>query len=105
MIKVFLINFIIFFIYISMALFLSILVVRNVYVLIHTNLGISFYINFEDVEFILISSSVISVFIVRVLYCITEDKHNDFKNIKVFYSCCIHFFLVYGDSSVRYGKE
>lgn len=46
MIKVFLINFIIFFIYISMALFLSILVVRNVYVLIHTDLGISFYINF-----------------------------------------------------------
>lgn len=67
MIKVFLINFIIFFIYISMALFLYILVVRNVYVLIHTNLGISFYINFEDVEFILISSSVISVFIAGVV--------------------------------------
>lgn len=67
MIKVFLINFIIFFIYISMALFLSILVVRNVYVLIHTNLGIFFYINFEDVEFILISSSVISVFIAGVV--------------------------------------
>lgn len=67
MIKVFLINFIIFFIYISMALFLSILVVRNVYVLINTNLGISFYINFEDVEFILISSSVISVFIAGVV--------------------------------------
>lgn len=67
MIKVFLINFIIFFIYISMALFLSILVVRNVYVLIHTSLGISFYINFEDVEFILISSSVISVFIAGVV--------------------------------------
>ena len=67
MIKVFLINFIIFFIYISMSLFLSILVVRNVYVLIHTDLGISFYINFEDVEFILISSSVISVFIAGVV--------------------------------------
>ena len=67
MIKVFLINFIIFFICISMALFLSILVVRNVYVLIHTGLGISFYINFEDVEFILISSSVISVFIAGVV--------------------------------------
>lgn len=67
MIKVFLINFIIFFIYISMALFLSILVVRNVYVLIYTDLGISFYINFEDVEFILISSSVISVFIAGVV--------------------------------------
>ena len=67
MIKVFLINFIIFFIYISMALFLSILVVRNVYVLIHTDLGISFYIYFEDVEFILISSSVISVFIAGVV--------------------------------------
>ena len=67
MIKVFLINFIIFFIYISMALFLSILVVRNVYVLFHANLGISFYINFEDVEFILISSSVISVFIAGVV--------------------------------------
>ena len=63
MIRVFLINFIRFFIYISMTLFVSIIVVRNIYVLIHTNLGISFYINFEDVEFILISSSVISVFI------------------------------------------
>lgn len=63
MIRVFLMNFIRFFIYISMTLFVSIIVVRNIYVLIHTNLGISFYINFEDVEFILISSSVISVFI------------------------------------------
>ena len=63
MIRLFLINFIRCFIYISMTLFVSIIVVRNIYVLIHTNLGISFYINFEDVEFILISSSVISVFI------------------------------------------
>ena len=55
MIMVFLINFIRFFIYISITLLVSIMVVRNIYVLIHTNLGISFYINFEDVEFILIS--------------------------------------------------
>ena len=63
MIRLFLINFIRCFIYISMTLLVSIIFVRNVYILIHTNLGVSFYINFEDVEFILISSSVISVFI------------------------------------------
>jgi hypothetical protein len=67
MIMVFLINFIRFFIYISITLLVSIIVVRNIYVLIHTNLGISFYINFEDVEFILISSSVISIFIAGVV--------------------------------------
>ena len=67
MIRLFLINFIRCFIYISMTLFVSIIVVRNIYVLIHTNLGISFYINFEDVEFILISSSVISVFVAGVV--------------------------------------
>jgi hypothetical protein len=67
MIMVFLINFIRFFIYISITLLVSIMVVRNIYVLIHTNLGISFYINFEDVEFILISSSVISIFIAGVV--------------------------------------
>lgn len=67
MIMVFLMNFIRFFIYISITLLVSIMVVRNIYVLIHTNLGISFYINFEDVEFILISSSVISIFIAGVV--------------------------------------
>lgn len=67
MIRLFLINFIRCFIYISMTLLASIIFVRNAYILIHTNLGISFYINFEDVEFILISSSVISVFVAGVV--------------------------------------
>ncbi len=67
MIRVFLINFIRFFIYISITLLLSVIFFRNIYVLIHANLGFSFYINFEDVEFILISSSVISVFIAGVV--------------------------------------
>lgn len=67
MIRLFLINFIRCFIYISMTLLVSIIFVRNVYILIHTNLGVSFYINFEDVEFILISSSVISVFVAGVV--------------------------------------
>ena len=31
--------------------------------------------------------------------------NNGIENIKIFCSCCIHFFLVYGDSSVRYGEE
>ena len=50
-----------------MTLLASIIFVRNAYILIHTNLGVSFYINFEDVDFILISSSVISVFVAGVV--------------------------------------
>lgn len=63
MIMLFLINFIRCFIYISMTLFVSMMVVRNIYILIHTNFGVSFYISFEDVELILIPSLVISLFI------------------------------------------
>ena len=63
MIMVFLMNFIRCFIYISMILLVSIMVVRNIYVLTHTNFGVSFYIGFEDVELILIPSLIISLFI------------------------------------------
>lgn len=63
MTRVFLIKFIIFFIYISMTLLVSLIVVRNIYVLIHTNFGVSFYIGFEDLGLILIPSLVISIFI------------------------------------------
>ena len=63
MIMLFLINFIRCFIYISMTLLVSMIVVRNIYILIHNNLGVSFYISFEDVELILTPSLVISLFI------------------------------------------
>ena len=63
MIMFFLMNFIRCFIYISMTLLVSIVVFRNVYVLIHTNFGVYFYIGFEDVELILIPSLIISIFI------------------------------------------
>lgn len=63
MIMLFLINFIRCFIYISMTLLVSMMVVRNIYILIHTNFGVYFYISFEDVELILIPSLVISLFI------------------------------------------
>ena len=66
MIMLFLINFIRCFIYISMTLLVSMMVVRNIYILIHTNLGVSFYISFDDVELILIPSLVISLFILCV---------------------------------------
>ena len=65
MIRVFIIVFIKCFIYLSMALLVS-FVVRNIYALIHFNLGASFYINSDDVRFIVIPSLIISVFIAGI---------------------------------------
>lgn len=66
MIGIFIIVFIRCFIYLSMALLVSFVVVRNIYALIHFNLEVSFYINSDDVRFIVIPSLIISVFIVGI---------------------------------------
>jgi hypothetical protein len=66
MIWVFIMVFIRCFIYLSMALLVSFIVVRNIYALIHFNLGVSFYINSDDVRFIVIPSLIISVFIAGI---------------------------------------
>ena len=66
MIGIFIIVFIRCFIYLSMALLVSFVVVRNIYALIHFNLEVSFYINSDDVRFIVIPSLIISVFIAGI---------------------------------------
>ena len=66
MIWVFIMVFIRCFIYLSMALLVSFIVVRNIYALIHFNLGVSFFFFFDDIRFIVIPSLIISVFIAGV---------------------------------------